>query len=189
MDGSVTLVRSKPGEGTCFRVNLPLVPAPNALWVDHLDAVAPASSKAKTHASAKLTGRILLAEDGPDNQRLISFHLRKAGATVDIAGNGKIALDMIDKALADNTPYDLLITDIQMPEMDGYTLAKSLRNRGNTMNIIALTAHAMSDDRQKCIDAGCDDYASKPIDKAALLAVCTKWINNADEPQQRANAA
>ena len=189
MDGSVTLVRSKPGEGTCFRVNLPLVPAPNALWVDHLDAVAPASSKAKTHTSTTIAGRILLAEDGPDNQRLISFHLRKEGATVDIAGNGKIALEMIDKAIAANTPYELLITDIQMPEMDGYTLTKSLRARGNTMSIIALTAHAMADDRQKCLDAGCDDYASKPIDRAALLAVCTKWIHNAKEAQQRANAA
>jgi CheY-like chemotaxis protein len=84
---------------------------------------------------------------------------------------------MMDKAIEANTPYDLLITDMQMPVMDGYVLAKTLRNRGARIPIVALTAHAQAEDRQKCVDAGCDDYLSKPIDKHSLLSFCAKWIS------------
>ena len=63
-----------------------------------------------------------------------------------------------------------------MPEMDGYSLARELRSRGSRLAVVALTAHAMAEDRQRCRDAGCDDYASKPIDRTALLEVCARWI-------------
>jgi CheY-like chemotaxis protein len=125
----------------------------------------------------RLSGRVLLAEDGIDNQRLIAFHLKTAGAVVDIADNGRIALRMIEEAAKAGRPYGLLLTDMQMPEMDGYTLALTLRKRGSTLAIIALTAHAMAEDRAKCLNAGCDDYATKPIEKAALLATCAAWIS------------
>jgi len=85
---------------------------------------------------------------------------------------------MLDEAAANGRPYDLLLTDMQMPEMHGYALARSLRQRGSTLPIIALTAHPMAEDRQKCIDAGCNDSASKPIHKAALLETFGKWIGN-----------
>lgn len=65
---------------------------------------------------------------------------------------------------------------MQMPEMDGYMLAKTLRGRNENIPIVALTAHAMAEDRKKCFDAGCDDYACKPIDKATLLAICQRWM-------------
>jgi CheY-like chemotaxis protein len=122
-----------------------------------------------------LHGRILLAEDGLDNQRLISLVLRRAGAEVEVADNGRIALQMLTEAL-DHSPYDLLITDIQMPEMDGYTLTARAREIGVSVPIIALTAHVMAEDRQRCLEAGCNDFAAKPLDKMALVTTCAKWL-------------
>ena len=137
----------------------------------------PSDGRSKPNsAPTKLEGRILLAEDGLDNQKLISFLLRKAGAQVDIAENGLVALTMMEKAEETNSEYDLLITDMQMPIMDGYTLASTLRERENSIAIIALTAHAMAEDRARCLDAGCDEYETKPINKTEFLATCQKWI-------------
>ncbi len=174
LHGKVSLFRTAPGEGSCFRFELPLTPVPGATLVSGFDAVTRDRST-PTSAETRLHGRILLAEDGIDNQRLIAFHLRKAGATVAVADNGRRALEMLTEPGAS---YDLLLTDMQMPEMDGYSLARTLRARGSRIPIVALTAHAMAEDRRKCTEAGCDDYASKPIDKAALLAACTKWLKS-----------
>jgi signal transduction histidine kinase/CHASE1-domain containing sensor protein/ActR/RegA family two-component response regulator len=187
MGGSVTLVRTAPGEGSAFRLDLPLTPAPNSTTISRLeDAANPSTQAASSAPSTSLQGRILLAEDGVDNQRLIAFHLRKAGATVDIADNGRIALDRLTQA---DPPYDLLITDMQMPEMDGYTLASELRARGDDIPIIALTAHAMPEDRRKCEQAGCDDYATKPIDKEVLVDTAARWLRASRQRHTRPAAA
>ncbi|MBX9737111.1 MAG: response regulator, partial [Phycisphaerales bacterium] len=180
MGGDAKLLRTEPGRGSCFRVALPLEPVPGSPLVASLDASTP--KKAADQSEVKLQGRILLAEDGEDNQRLIAFHLRKAGATVEIAANGRIALDMIEHAAASDAPFDLLLTDMQMPEVDGYALARELRARRNSIPIIALTAHAMAEDRARCLDAGCDDYATKPIEKAKLLSTCAAWLNSISQP-------
>jgi PAS domain S-box-containing protein len=177
MGGTVTLQRTAPGKGSVFRLELPLEPCAGATMVADLRSVAttrPVDGAAVLRTT--IEGRILLAEDGIDNQRLISFHLRKAGAEVAVADNGRIALEMIEAAEADGRPYDLLLTDMQMPEMDGYTLARTLRERGSTLPIIAVTAHAMAEDRERCRAAGCDDYASKPIERAQLIETCAAWI-------------
>ncbi len=173
MGGDVTLVRSAPGKGSCFRAEIEVAIPSSAVWSDSIRFSNPTAAPLQ---NSTIRGRILLAEDGPDNQRLISFFLRKAGAEVDIAENGKAAIAMLDTASKNNTPYDMIVTDIQMPEMDGYDLTKTLRARGMHLPILALTAHAMNDDRQKCLDAGCDDYASKPINRAALVAACSALI-------------
>jgi CheY-like chemotaxis protein len=116
--------------------------------------------------------RILLVEDGPDNQTLILHHLQRAGAMVDIAENGKICLDM----LSASSPYDLVLMDMQMPVLDGYEATRQIRARGLRLPIIALTAHAMSSDREKCLTVGCNDYHAKPIQKAQLIELCSKLI-------------
>jgi len=123
-----------------------------------------------------LDGRILLAEDGIDNQKLIAFYLKRAGADVDIASNGLLAIELLEKAATQGFRYSLLLTDIQMPEMDGYALTRYLRQCGDDIPIVALTAHAMTEDRQKGFEAGCNDYLGKPLDKKILLDVCAKYM-------------
>ncbi len=175
MGGNVSLLHSNPGEGSTFRVEVPIQPVPGTPLVSSL----PHTTNLDDHHTAdlRLTGRILYAEDGIDNQRLIALHLRRAGADLTLADNGRAALDAIAHAQSEGRPFQLLLTDMQMPEMDGYTLANTLRAQGCPIPIIALTAHAMAEDRTRCLAAGCDDYASKPIDKAALLRTCAAWLH------------
>jgi CheY-like chemotaxis protein/nitrogen-specific signal transduction histidine kinase len=116
-------------------------------------------------------GRVLLAEDGLDNQRLIWLVLEKAGYIVDIAENGAIALERALVEWRAGTPYDVILMDMQMPEMDGYTATQRLREEGYEGQIVALTAHAMARDRDRCLAAGCDEFASKPIDRRSLIRV------------------
>ncbi|MBL9147695.1 MAG: response regulator [Phycisphaerae bacterium] len=117
--------------------------------------------------------RVLLAEDAPDTRRLFSYHLTRAGATVDVADSGRAALDAIESA---NAPYDLILMDMQMPGLDGYTATRRLRDRGVATPVIAITAHAMSGDRERCIAAGCTEYVAKPIDAATLIDVCHRAV-------------
>jgi PAS domain S-box-containing protein len=143
------------------------------MLTDLKEIMLPSVAPAAQWENVPLRGRILLAEDGLDNQRLLAMHLRVCGVEVVIADNGQIALD-----LAESEPFDLILMDMQMPVMDGYTATAEMRRRGSTTSIIALTAHAMAEDRKKCIAAGCTDYLSKPIDREILLKTVSKYLKN-----------
>jgi signal transduction histidine kinase/DNA-binding response OmpR family regulator len=186
MGGDVRLLHTAPGRGSRFELRLVLHAIDSAPCIDQLDSTRLEQADAAAIGAQRppvlaLRGRILLAEDGEDNQRLIALLLRAAGADVTVAPNGRQALEALEWASAAGAPFDLLVTDMQMPEMDGYTLAGTLRARGETMPIIALTAHAMGEDRTRCLEAGCDDYASKPIDRIALIATCAHWLRGEQE--------
>ncbi|MBT9554452.1 MAG: PAS domain S-box protein [Myxococcales bacterium] len=176
MGGSVVLARTEVAVGSCFRLTVPLDPVEGTSWSEVVGVVIEAPRPSGASPQTRLSGRILLAEDGPDNQRLIAFHLKMAGAVVDVADNGAIALEMVSSAHASGAPYDLLLTDMQMPVLDGYELSRALRSAGNSLPIVALTAHAMVEDRQRCLDAGCDDYTSKPVDRVVLIQMCATWM-------------
>lgn len=178
LGGDVSLVTSRAGRGSRFRATfaagLPVdgAPAPAAsadLAMDPLDGRA-----TTTVDLGDLGARILLAEDGPDNQRLISHVLAKAGAAVDVVDNGRQAVDAVLDPQGE--PYDAVVMDMQMPTMDGYSATRELRERGCQLPIVALTAHAMTGDREKCLEAGCSDYAVKPIRPAEFLAMLRRHL-------------
>jgi len=166
-------VKSKLGEGSTFIVT---VETGSLDGVNLLDNPKEAQfSKTPENKSAKpmaqLDCRVLLAEDGPDNQRLISFLLKKAGAEVALAVNGRIAYELALASRDEETQFDVILMDMQMPVMDGYHATTKLREAGYTGPIIALTANAMSTDRDRCLSAGCDDYTTKPIDPKTLVSL------------------
>ncbi len=112
---------------------------------------------------------VLLAEDGPDNQKLIEFILKKAGAEVTLAENGEVAYRKAIEAMESRCLFDVILMDMQMPIMDGYEATQQIRKYGYPGHIISLTANAMEGDREKCISAGCNDHMTKPIDRRKLV--------------------
>jgi two-component system sensor histidine kinase/response regulator len=121
--------------------------------------------------------RILLAEDNPVNQRLIVRLLEKHGYIILVASTGRDVLDTLAQQ-----PIDLVLMDVQMPEMDGLEatalIREQERQRGGHLPIIALTAHAMKGDQERCLATGMDDYISKPITAQTLYAAITRVLND-----------
>jgi len=185
MLGGEISVESAAGVGSVFTFTISTGPIETAMLARHeseITVVTHAEAHSSTIGDVRLVGRILLAEDGLDNQRLIRFHLERAGADVTVVENGRIALDTAMAAGSGEGAYGLILMDMQMPEMDGYAATRSLRRLGYARPIIALTAHAMSGDRERCLAAGCDEHLTKPIDKARLLAACAAALDRADTP-------
>ena len=153
---------------------------------------APANGKCNSKASvpkgARLDCRVLLAEDGLDNQRLISLILKKAGAEVTLAEDGRIAHDKALAAHEAGDPFDVVLMDMQMPVMDGYMATKNLRLANYTGPIVALTANAMAGDEDKCRQSGCDGYATKPINAAELLSTIVDALEHGGGPIHAAPA-
>jgi PAS domain S-box-containing protein len=189
MLGGDIAVRSEPGKGSAFTLTVATGPLVHVEFVSPGGLSLPGEAATRAVAAASdlplsglpLSGvRILLAEDGPDNQRLLSFQLRKAGAIVTIVENGRLAVEAmtidgtLQGELATPPRFDVILSDMQMPEMDGYASTRLLRSKGCVLPIVAITAHAMNGDEERCIEAGCDDYASKPVERTKLIELCVR---------------
>jgi signal transduction histidine kinase/DNA-binding response OmpR family regulator len=188
LGGDIDL-RSSPGEGSTFAVTIATGPLAGTRLVD-----CPSEDSCDLVAIDELAAplaarRVLLAEDGADNQYLISLLLRSAGAEVVVSENGRLAVEMALEARAAGAPFHVILMDMQMPELDGYQATALLRASGYGGPIVALTANAMSGDRERCLGQGCDDYLTKPIKKADLLRVAAAHADRAAGPPSSDQAA
>ncbi|MCA8958976.1 MAG: PAS domain S-box protein [Planctomycetes bacterium] len=178
-------VTSEPGRGSTFTVTLDVDAVPEASLVDGSTPADEGAPSPPTRADAERANRrlasqhILIAEDGLDNQRLIAFHLKRHGAEIECVENGRLAVERVHQRLTAGRPFDLVLMDMQMPEMDGYEALRLLRADGIEIPMIALTANAMLGDRERCLEAGADDYLPKPIDVPRLIEVCARMIEHA----------
>lgn len=192
LGGDIT-VSSTPGMGSCFEAHvqarvLPGTPFICSLEVDGAAPVTQATAEGidrhqkrkplpPTLVAPRSSQRVLLVEDAPDNQRLMRALLERAGYGVALAENGQEALAHF-AAPADVEPA-LVLMDMQMPVLDGYEATRRLRRQGVRTPIVALTAHATTGDRERCLAAGCDEYMSKPVQPAALLAMVRRFVPDA----------
>ncbi|MEZ0393330.1 MAG: response regulator [Pseudobdellovibrionaceae bacterium] len=177
LGGNVWLESSEPLNGSNFVIEINAEPAENSQWVRSID---PAVEQIGTSVARKTRGelagaRILVVEDAEDNQVLIGHFLQKAGAVIDLASNGK---EGVEKAL--HNDYAAVLMDIQMPFLDGYEATLKLRQAGYDRPIIALTAHALREEREKAMRTGCNGHLTKPIDRRELIDSLKKFVGSSE---------
>lgn len=189
LGGDIT-VDSSPGEGSVFSVGIATGSLDGVTLLSNPQQHATQSlrSSGDDSDSSQLDVRILLVDDAPDNRLLVSKILERSGAIVDTAGNGREAVDKALSALSSGAAWDIILMDMQMPVLDGYGAARELRERGYPGPIIALTANALPGDTQKCLDAGCDAYSPKPIDRVGLISLIRELTRSCDSPSLKREA-
>ena len=173
LGGAIELDSIK-GEGSCFTIQLPVKVDARTEFVDgeadhETDDVTPARSYEGLDGC-----KILVADDRRDVWLVAKHFLERAGATVKIASDGQEAVDLVKQS--DDDKFDLVFMDIQMPILNGHEAVRELRKLGFKMPIVALTAAAMKGEKQACIEAGCDDYLTKPIDSKLLIGTAKRLI-------------
>lgn len=165
LGGDLNLEWSEPGQGSTFVFSI-------AAQVSELQVEAPTQEATISMTPLTDHAKVLVVDDSPDNRVLVSHFVAQMGAEVALARNGK---EGIGKALHDN--YDVVLMDIQMPEMDGFEAVAELRKQDYKKPIIALTARAMKGDRETCLSRGFDDYLIKPLDRSSLRDVLEKYMH------------
>jgi len=176
LGGAITATSVVSG-GSTFRVRLPAQSAEGDAS-DDPDTPSTGGFRAALR-ELRAHGKVLVVEDGPDNQRVIRHVLERAGYEVSVAENGLVGVELALAAADEGTPFVVVLMDVQMPVLDGYAATRQLRDHGYTAPIIALTAHALPSERQRCIEAGCDAFATKPIERLALLETIAQHTSKA----------
>ena len=179
LGGTIT-VTSQPEVGSQFKISIKTGDLEDIPLIENLTQIPaePVSPATSTQANT-LSGKVLLAEDNDDNQRLLSMYLKKMGAEFTIVDNGKLAYET-----AMNEEFDLVLMDMQMPIMDGIEAVRLLRKANYDKPIVALTANAMKKDKDRCLAAGCDDFVTKPIHRNVLYEVVSRYLRIL-EPAER----
>jgi len=182
LGGAITAT-SEVGAGSLFRVRLPAeVLRAQRSAAETSDGDTPTTNALRAALRGmRAHGRILVVEDGPDNQRVIRHVLERAGYEVTIAENGLVGVELALAAAEEGTPFGVVLMDVQMPVLDGYAATRQLRDQGYTGSIVALTAHALPSERQRCMDAGCDAFATKPLERLALLETIARHMHKATD--------
>ena len=181
MGGQLTVV-SQPGEGSTFKFEIDLEPTADAKLITRSEYQSRVRAVQGTvrRITSLPAGNILLVDDGQANRKLIRLILEKAGCSIVEAVNGK---DAYDRALAGD--FDVVLMDMQMPVMDGYQATSKLRQAGYEKTVIALTANTMIGDKEKCRDAGCDDFIPKPVEIDSLLQTLAPYLSHLPQPVER----
>ena len=173
--GGTLSVKSSPGFGSTFSFTVPVGYAlQDTHFIKASDSLDPVKHR-DTTVRQQFKGDILVAEDNEINQDLILLTLEAFGLSVTLADDGLKAVK-----LATNCRFDLILMDMQMPNMNGYEATQRLREQGSNIPVVALTANAMKGDQEKCLAAGCNDYLSKPIDEADLCDTLRKYLLRSD---------
>jgi signal transduction histidine kinase/ActR/RegA family two-component response regulator len=172
LGGNVT-IESTLGRGSTFR----------AVVGTAVKTAAVVSTPPAEGAATTLHGRVLLAEDGADNRALLQRVLARAGLHVETAENGREAHAKAMSAMLSGTPFDVVLLDVEMPEMSGTEAASALRADGYDGPIVALTARSAASDREACLSAGCDEFAIKPIDRPLFLAMIARFLEKPYHPK------
>lgn len=177
MGGTLDL-ESTLGQGSTFTVRLPLPPSAPS------EAHQPATRAPETTGASSVNAHVLVADDNDVNRLVLQLQLEGLGARVDSVPSGALALESLGRQA-----YDLLLLDCQMPGLDGYEVARRIRDdpRLDNLPVIAVTAHAMRGARNRCLEAGMDDYLAKPFREGELPAVIERWLRGrrAAEPARR----
>jgi signal transduction histidine kinase/CheY-like chemotaxis protein len=176
--GGELTVQSELGEGTQFELLMQLSEISDMHRVRRELSAEKSDEECECAVTeiCKLKAKILIVEDVPTNQLLLSHALTRAGAEIQLAANGEIAVEM-----ALHTSFDVILMDMQMPVMDGYTATRLLREKGLTLPIIALTAHSLDGDQERCLACGCSGFLTKPVAPDALLHTVQAMLDVAEE--------
>jgi CheY-like chemotaxis protein len=180
-------VHSEPGRGSTFNVTILVSPdvgasAESAGPSGAADAAGarPAAASGATPQRTRTT--VLLAEDNPDNRRLIKSVLERAGVGSELCEDGTVAVARLSSLLKAGRPPDLVLMDVHMPGIDGFEASRIIRESGYDGPIVALTANVREGEWDRCKEAGINDLLAKPIDRPRLIAAVQGWTRATDDP-------